>query len=100
MPIIERSSKVHTCELGGEETYLQGELLRLIPNLSLHDIISHPKWISLQSARLHHGAFVVLDYDLIRPIFGKILDIACIAETYVLCVLEFYGNLYNSHYNS
>ena len=52
-----------------------------------------------QRPRLCQGVYVLLQYDDVRPLFGKIIDIVCIEETVVLCVQEYYGRIFNSHYN-
>ena len=100
VPTLEQSKKLFSCVLSEEEDYLQAEFFRLMPEITLDTIISHPYWISLQSSQLRKGVYIVLIYDLFKPVFGKIVDIAVIGKTVLLCVLEFYGHCFNSHYNS
>lgn len=44
--------------------------------------------------------FVILHYDLVRPVFGKVMDLAMIGQTIILCVQEYYGHLFHNHYNA
>ena len=99
-PQLDQSSKVRACLLNEEEDFLQREILGLMPDLALDTTVMHPHWIHLQSSRLCHGVYVVLNYDVIKPVFGKVVDIALVGEIVILCVLEFYGQYFNSHYNA
>ena len=98
-PKFEQSKKFSSNSLANEEDYVQIELLRLIPQLTQESTVSHPSFVNLQSLRLCQGVYVLLQYDDVRPLFGKIIDIVCIEETVVLCVQEYYGRIFNSHYN-
>ena len=93
------SPKLSSNSLANEEDYVQNELLRLIPQLTQESTVSHPSFVNLQSSRLCQGVYVLFQYDDVRPLFGKIIDIVCIEETVVLCVQEYYGRIFNSHYN-
>ena len=100
MPKFEMSKKALTCSLSDEDEYVQHELVRLIPNLPLDSLIQHPNWVDLQSSHLCKGVYVLLEYDLVRPTFGKVCDIVCVERTVVLCVQKYYGHIFNTHYNS
>lgn len=71
--------------LTNEEGYVQTELLRLIQSLTPESIVNHPS-IVLQSCRLRMG-YVMIQYDDVRPVFGKIVDIVCVEDTIMLCVM-------------
>lgn len=77
------------------EDYVQNELLRLIPQLTPESVVHHPSFVVLQSSWLCTGVYVLIQYDDFRPMFGKIVDIACVNETVVLCVREYYGHIFN-----
>ena len=67
-----------------------------MPDTSLDVIVSHPDKVTLQSSVLRKGVFIVLHYDLFKPVFGKVIDLAVIQSTVLLCVIEYYGNFFNS----
>ena len=71
-------------------------MVQLMPDIALDTVVSHPDWISLQSSKLRKGVYIVLNYNLFKPVFGKIIDVAVIEKTVVLCVLEYYGHHFNS----
>lgn len=97
---FEISKKFLSCSLNKEDDYVQREILRLIPGVPLDSCVQHPNWLDLQSSHLCKGVYVMLKYDLVRPTFGKLFDIACIEHTAILCVQEYYGHVFNSHYNA
>ena len=88
IPILDVSKKQFSCILSEEEDYLQAEFLRLMPDTSLDVIVSHPDKVTLQSSVLCKG---VLQYDLFKPVFGKVIDLAVIQSTVLLCVIEYDG---------
>ena len=97
---FESNPKVLTCPLSNEENYIQNELTRLIPHLLLDSVIGHPNWVQLQSSRLCKEVYVLLHYDLVKPVFGKLIDIVAVEQTVVLCVQEYYGHVFHAHYNT
>lgn len=99
-PKFETSRRVLTCPLSNEESYVQNEFLRLIPHLTMESVVKHPNWVHLQSSYLCKGVYVLLHHDLMRPVFGKVIDIVVVEQTVVLCVHEYYGHIFNAHYNS
>lgn len=98
-PRFESSKKVLSNPLSEEDNYIQTELLQLIPHLALDSIVEHPSWVNLQSSHLCKGVYVLLNYNLMRPVFGKVIDIVTIEQTVVLCVLKYYGHTFHAHYN-
>ena len=100
IPQLEVSPKQISNTLSLEGDYVQKELKRLIPGLSFNTIIYHPVWAKLQSSRFYKGLYVLLKYDIITPVFGKIVDLVVIDNTLLLCVSHFYGELFSSHYNA
>ena len=85
LPDLEKSNKSHTCLLKDDKNFARDEILRLVPNLSLDTLVHHPKWVKLQSSNLCQGVFVLLQYDEMRPVFGKVFDVIIVNETVVLC---------------
>ena len=61
-----------TNPLASEEDYVRHELLRLLPQLTGESIVTHPSFVNLQSSHLCQGLYVLLEYDIFRPTFGKI----------------------------
>ena len=35
-----------------------------------------------------------------HPVFGKITDLVIINHTLIVCVIEYYGHTFSSHYNA
>lgn len=99
-PTLDQSTKQLSCVLSEEEDYLQAAFLYIMPHLTEDTTVSHPGWIALQSSQLRKGVFIILEYDLFKPVFGRVLDIAVIEKTVMLCVLEYYGHCFNEHFNS
>lgn len=99
-PKVESSRRGFSSPLSNEEDYLQRELLQLNPDLKLDSIIEHPNWINIQSSHLCKGVFVLLHYDLVRPVFGKVLDVVTVEQSIMLCVQEYYGYTFHGHYNA
>ena len=99
-PTLDQSNKQLSCVLSEEEDYLQEECLRIMPTITQDAVVNHPHWVTLQSSLLRKGVYIVLSYDTFQPVFGKVVDIAVIEKTVLLCVLEFYGHVFNSHCNS
>ena len=95
IPTLDYTKNAFSCALNEEEDYLQAEFVQLMPDIALDTVVSHPDWISLQSSKLRKGVYIVQS-----TVFGKIIDVAVIEKTVVLCVLEYYGHHFNSHYNS
>ena len=42
----------------------------------------------------------MLHYDLFKPVFGRVFDIAVIQNSVMLCVVEYYGHFFKEHFNS
>lgn len=98
-PRFEISKRFTSSILANEEDYIQMEFFQRIPKLTPDSVVSHPSFVLLQSSRLCMGVYILLKYDDITPVFGKIVDIVCFNDTVVLCVQEYYGHTFNTHYN-
>ena len=44
--------------------------------------------------------YVLLDFDLVKPIFGKVIELMTFEQTVLVCVQEYYGHIFHAHYNS
>lgn len=100
IPELEMSTKQQTCTFGEEEDYLQVAFLEVITNLTNDNMVTHPDWVSKNVYQLRKSTFIILQYDFFKPVFGKIVDIAVMDKTVMLCVVEYYGNFLNEHLNS
>lgn len=56
--------------------------------------------MNLQSSHFCKGLYVLLKYDTMHPVFGKITDLLLINHTLIICVIEYYGHTFYSHYNA
>ena len=56
--------------------------------------------MNLQSSPFCKGLYVLLKYDTMHPVFGKITDLVIINHTLIVCVIEYYGHTFSSHYNA
>ena len=69
-------------------------------NLSNDSIISHHKWVQVQSTMYKIGMFVVLEYNDINAQFGKITDITVSQETIVFQVHVYNTDYFDEHFIS
>ena len=69
-------------------------------NLSNDSIISHHKWVQVQSTMYKIGMFVVLEYNDINAQFGKITDITVSQETIVFQVHVYNTDYFDEHFMS
>ena len=99
-PQMDISPKQSSNTLSCEDDYIQCELKRIVPNLSDDDVLCHPEWVNLQSSHFHKGLYILVKYDIITPVFGKIIDLVTVDNTLIICVLEYYGHFFSSHYNA
>ena len=99
-PQLEISPRNMSNTLACEDNYIQCELKRVIPSLSAESIVCHPNWVTLQSSHFCKGLYVLVKYDTMRPVFGKIIDLVTVEDTLILCVTEYYGSFFSSHYNA
>ena len=35
-----------------------------------------------------------------HPVFGKIIDLVTMEDTLIICIVEYYGDTFSSHYNA
>lgn len=99
-PQLEVSPKQFSSTLSCEDCYIQRELKRIIPDLSSNSNVYHPDWVELQSSHFCKGVYVLLQYDTMNPVFGKIIDIVNVDNHVIICVNEYYGDIFCSHYNA
>ena len=62
--------------------------------------VTHPNWVKVQSTKYAKGAYVIIKYDPIDPVFGKIVDILLIDETIILSLEKFVSQYFYPHYNA
>ena len=86
--------------LSCEDDYIQHELKRSIPSLGADSVVYHPKWVDLQSSHFCKGLYILIKYDSMHPVFGKIIDLVTIETTLIICVVEYYGDVFSPHYNA
>ena len=99
-PQMETSPKHSSNTLSCEDDYTQCELKRIVPGLRDDSILYHPEWVNLQSSHFHKGLYILVKYDIMTPVFGKIIDLVTIDNILIICVLEYYGHFFSSHYNA
>ena len=94
-PTITFSPKCVLSPLISEDTRIQTEFLRLIPNLPPEVDIKHPEWVRIQNSVLRKETFIVATFDIERPLFGQIVDILCFDST-ILVDVQIYAFLLHS----
>ena len=99
-PQLESSPKFLATTVACEDDYIQHELKRTIPSLSDDSVTCHPNWVKLQSSRFTKGLYILVKYDTVMPVFGKIVDLVTIENTLFVCVLQYCGEIFCSHYNA
>ena len=99
-PQLEVSPKQLSSPLSCEDRYLQLELKRLFPSLTDDSVVNHPDWADIQSSHFCYGLYVLLTYDIMHPVFGKIIDLVTVNNILIICVLEYFGEVYCSHINA
>ena len=70
------------------------------PSYAYESIVRHPVWVKLQSSHFYKSLYVLLEFDIMNPIFGKIIELVTITDTLIICVLHYYGELFCPHYNT
>lgn len=99
-PQLEVSPKQLTNTLACEDDYVQSVLKHVFPSLCADAIICHPNWVNLQSSHFYKGLYVLVKYDDMNPTFGKIIDLITIEGVLIICVIEYCGDVFISHYNA
>ena len=89
-PQLEVSPKQLSNTLACEDDYLQHEFMRIFSNLSADSVVGHPSWVNLQSSHFCKGLYVLLKYDTMHPVFGKITDLVIINHTLIISVIEYF----------
>lgn len=76
-PCLEFSPKTRSCLLlsDHEDSCVQEEYLRIIPDLDMETEIHHSDLLKIQNSVLHDGTFVLHYFDIYRLMFGKICDV-------------------------
>ena len=83
-----------------EDACIQSELLRILPDITQESNTKHYEWIEIQSTRLRRGMYIMLNYDIFRPTFGKVVNIICYESSVILHMQMFSGEIYVSQYNA
>ena len=100
-PSATLSPKYTSSPLIAEDACIKTEFLRIIPSLSMESDIKHPQWVRIQNSILCKDAYVMITFDIDRPLFGRVIDILCFDSTIVLVYVQVYvGELFFSHYNA
>ena len=108
-PDITFSPKVVNSSLKDEAQHIKDmvrkELLPVQPNVDAHVDsesvpVTHPNWVKVQSTKYTKGAYVIVKYDPIDPVFGKIVDILLVDKTVVLSLEKFVSQYFYPHYNA
>lgn len=60
--------------------------------------IYHLKWVKVQSSK--YSVFVLLEYDLINPAFGEVVDIMAVNGTTILSLKKHISFFFEVHFNS
>ena len=68
----EFSSKSTVSSIDEEDEHVQQVLTELFPEIS-SATIHHHKWVKVQSTKYTKGVFVLITYDPISPLFGKVV---------------------------
>lgn len=81
-PRLEVSQKQASNTLLCEDEH---ELNHAIPSLSADSVVCPPTWVNLQSSHFCKGLYVLVKYDTMHQVFGKIIDLITVEQTYNLC---------------
>ena len=80
---------------------MQVELKNHVPGVHDASIVEHPKWLKLQNSLYKCGVVVLIKYDEMSPVFGKVDIIVLRDHSFVLFSVQKYSTLqFNVHYNS
>lgn len=78
-PRLEVSPKQLCNTLECEDNYIQCELNCCIPSLCAESLVCHPNWVNIQCSHFAIGGlYVLVKYDSMHPVFGKIIDLVTI----------------------
>ncbi len=97
---VESSPKPKLSSYNEEEECIQQKLRQLFPSDLQDLIIRHHKWVSVQSSKYTRGVFVLIEYDLIEPVFGKVVDLLEINGTIMLSLEKHKSLFFDVHFNS
>ena len=61
---------------------------------------TNPEWARLLSSCFRKGVFVRLEYDVMSPVFGEIINLITVENVLILCVLQLSSQLYVPHFNA
>ena len=100
IPTVSYSPKFTSQPLLSEDDCIKDAFVSLIPHIFLDSEIKHFSWLQSQSSIIHRGSFLLTKYDVVMPLFGKVIDILCYLSTIVLYVQEYVGVSFNCHYNA
>lgn len=66
-------------------------------SLSWESCVSHPSFLKCNGVTYKQNAFVILVYDVLEPVFGKIHDLLDIENVAYLVCLKFITQYYDEH---
>lgn len=100
-PQLESSPKHFSSTLACEDDYIQCELKRAIPTLNDDSVVCHPDWVKLQGSRFVKGLYILIKFNTVNPVFGKIVDLVTLnQDTLFISVLEYVGKAFCPHYKA
>lgn len=99
-PEIEFSPKSNLLSFAEEDDHIQHVLLQLFSLEISSDTIHHHKWVKVQSSKYTKGLFVLIKFDPISPVFGKVMDVIVVDNTVILSLQKHKRLFFDSHYNA
>ena len=58
-------------------------------------------WVgNLQSLHFHRGLYILVKYDIVTTVVGKMIDLVTVDNALVICVQECYCYFFSSYYNA
>ena len=99
-PETQTSPKSTTTSYDEEDDCVQDVLSKLFPEELSEIRINHHSWVKVQSSKYRKGVFVLLTYDLIDPVFGKVGDLLVVNDTIILLLTKHKSIFFDVHCNA
>ena len=99
-PEFKVSPKPTLSSFGEEDEHVRCVLSRTLPQEVHCTTIYHYKWVKVQSTKYTNGLFLLLKYDLISPVYGKIMDIMLVDNTAILSLQKYRTLYFDPHFNA
>ena len=88
-PAVLYSPRFTSQPLLSEDDCIRDTFVSLIPQISMESEIKHFTWMNSQSSTIHRGSFLLTEYDVVIPRFGKVIDILCYLSSTIFYVQEY-----------